>query len=100
MLKLADVQASQAEHGVQSVNLGFKFGGSTLGVRVALQGGSVHTQFNTDSPELRSALAAEWRSLPADSAGRNYQFADPVFSSGTGASADLASGSRRRRGAP
>ena len=51
VIKLADAQASQAEHGVQAVNFGIKFGDSTLGVRVALQGGSVHTQFNTDSPE-------------------------------------------------
>ena len=104
VIKLADAQASQAEHGVQAVNFGIKFGDSTLGVRVALQGGSVHTQFNTDSPELRSALAAEWRTLPAESPSRTYQFADPVFSSGAGASADLASGSgggaARREEAP
>jgi hypothetical protein len=93
VLKLADAQAVHAATGVHAVTIGIKFGEGTLGVRVELRDGRVHTQFNTDSPELQVALAGEWSNLTKDNADRPYHFSDPVFASANGNAADLSSGS-------
>lgn len=92
VIKMADAQAAQAANGVHSVSIGIKFGDTTLGVRVEMRGSEVHTQFNTDSPELQAALAGEWGNLTKDNTDRSYQFSDPVFASANGNSADLSSG--------
>ncbi len=65
VLGLVDTQLRQAEQNAGTVNLSFKFGHEDLAVRVQLRDGEIHAQFRTDSPELRSALATEWRSVSA-----------------------------------
>ena len=54
-LQVTDLQAAASVGAQSAVNLKFNVAGETLSVRVALQGGQVHTQFRTDSGELRSA---------------------------------------------
>jgi hypothetical protein len=69
-----------------SVTLQFTVGGNELNVRVELRGSEVHTTFRTDSPELRSALSAEWQSVTTQSnADRTVRLATPVFSSNSDA---------------
>jgi hypothetical protein len=63
------------------VNLHFKFGGDDLAVRVQLRGSEVHTQFDTDSGELRTALSNEWRAVTGQGATGSLRLAEPVFSS-------------------
>ena len=68
----------------QSVELKLTFGDDTpLAVRVELHEGIVRTTFRTDSPELRQALASEWRqtapSVLATATDRTVRVADPVF---------------------
>ena len=57
-----------------------KFGGEDLSVRVELRGGAVHTDFRTDSPELRAALNREWQAVARQSPDQLRQFVEPVFS--------------------
>jgi len=76
-LQVTDLQAAASVGAQSAVNLKFNVAGENLSVRVALQGGQVHTQFRTDSGELRTALAHEWQSV--SSAGGTSRFADPVF---------------------
>jgi hypothetical protein len=76
-LQVADLQAASSQAAQSSVNLHFNVSGEALSVRVALQGGQLHTQFSTDSGELRTALAQEWRATP-EAAGP-VRFAEPVF---------------------
>lgn len=64
-----------------SVNLQFSVGGADLSVRVELLAGEVRTVFRTDSPELRAALAREWRAESNGAADRSLRLADPVFAS-------------------
>ena len=45
-----------------------------------LRDGAVHTDFRTDSPALRDALAKEWQAVAASSPGHLQHFLDPVFS--------------------
>jgi hypothetical protein len=92
VLKLVDAQASRVQGAMSAVNLNFKFGSENLSVRVEWRDGVVQTQFRTDSPELRSAIATEWQSLAATQSGRKEQLADPVFASaGTGSDGSAAS---------
>lgn len=95
VVKLADAQALRTEAGSHAVSLGFKFGSDHLAVRVELRDGQVRTQFTTDSSELRAALSSEWQAFTADSSGRRFHFADPVFSAPDG----QATGSGTGRGA-
>jgi hypothetical protein len=103
VLQIADLQAAQAQAAQASVNLHFTVGGENLSVRVALQEGQVHTQFTTDSNDLRTALAHEWVALGSTSTG-SVRFAEPVFTSGNRgdpkAGGDLAgdSGQQANRG--
>jgi hypothetical protein len=65
----------------KSVDLKFQVGGEKLDLRVELKDGTVHTTFRTESAELRTALATEWRAtVPAES-GANVRLAEPVFNS-------------------
>jgi hypothetical protein len=80
-LQVSDLQAASSQGAQSSVNLHFNVSGEDLSVRVALQGGQLHTQFSTDSGELRTALAHEWRATP-EAAGP-VRFAEPVFTAGS-----------------
>jgi hypothetical protein len=67
----------------KSVDLKFSVGGEKLDLRVELRDGTVHTTFRTESPELRTALASEWRaSVPVETGG-SVRLADPVFNAGS-----------------
>jgi len=97
-LQIGDFQA-QAQGNQSAVNLRFKVGGENLSVSVAVQAGQVHAQFNTDSGELRTALASAWPSVAA--APGAPRFAEPVFTAGTGgggAATDLGGGARQGSG--
>ncbi|MFI5337003.1 MAG: hypothetical protein ACHQ5A_09475 [Opitutales bacterium] len=85
VLTLVDGQSARAEQG-GVVNLNFKFGQDDLAVRVQMRGGEIQTQFRTDSPELRSALATEWRAVAGASASGAgaLHLAEPEFVSATG----------------
>jgi hypothetical protein len=76
-LQVTDLQAAASAGTQSAVNLRFTVAGESLSVRVALQGGQIHTQFRTDSGELRTALAHEWQTVSAVSG--TSRFADPVF---------------------
>ena len=83
VLGLVDGQLRQAEQpGTVSVN--FKFGQEDLAVRVQLRGGEVHTQFRTDSPELRSALAVQWRAVNPSATAGPLRLAEPEFAPASG----------------
>jgi len=96
-LQIGDFQA-QAQGNQSAVNLRFKVGGENLSVSVAVQAGQVHAQFNTDSGELRTALANAWPSVAA--APGAPRFAEPVFTAGTGggSTTDLGGGTRQGSG--
>jgi hypothetical protein len=97
VIKLAEAQQTRSEASAGSVNLGFKFGDEHLGVRVELRSGQIHTQFTTNSPELREALTNQFVSLTGGTgsnssgsngnSGRPYSFAQPEFT-GSGSSTD------------
>jgi hypothetical protein len=77
---LAEAQFTASMQKAGSVQLRLKFGGEDLSVRVELRDGAVHTDFRTDSPALREALAKEWQAVAAASPGHLQRFLDPVFS--------------------
>jgi hypothetical protein len=79
---LADAQFSVSMQKAGRVQLRLKFGGEDLSVRIELRDGVVHTDFQSDSPELRSAIMQEWQHVAASAAGRSHTFLDPVFSTG------------------
>jgi hypothetical protein len=87
VVKLVDAQTGRSQAPVSAVSLNFKFGSDDLAIRVEWRNGEVHTQFRTDSADLRSALASQWQAMAPSAAGRTTQFADPVFSAGGGSSA-------------
>lgn len=91
ILNVVDAQRSrEAEAGV--VNLHFRFAGEDLAVRVQLRGGEVHTQFRTDSAELRAALASEWRAVVGQGSETGVRLIEPVFA-GSGVSSQQGFGS-------
>ena len=49
-------------------------------MRVEIRDGAVHTDFQTDSAELRSALTREWQTLAGQSPEQMRRYLDPVFS--------------------
>lgn len=91
ILNVVDAQRSRAED-ASVVNLHFKFAGEDLAVRVQLRGGEVHTQFRTDSAELRAALANEWRAVAGQGGEPGARLIEPVFA-GSGASGQHGFGS-------
>jgi hypothetical protein len=101
VLQIGELQAAQSQGTQSSVNLHFTVGSENLSVRVAMQEGQVHTQFTTDSGDLRAALAHEWQSLGAIGTG-TVRFAEPVFTSGNRGDAksglDFASDSQQQAG--
>ncbi len=82
VLQIGELQAAQSQGTQTSVNLHFTVGGESLSVRVAMQEGQVHTQFTTDSGDLRAALAHEWQSLGTTGTA-TVRFAEPVFTAGS-----------------
>lgn len=73
-----------------------------LSVRVEYRDGQVRATFRTDSPELRAAIATEWKGQPVASEHRSYRFADPVFTTSASSSSGFAAGedsSRQQRSA-
>jgi hypothetical protein len=83
VMRIADAQAGQSDAQAHVVNLGFKIGGENLSVRVELHGNEVHTQFSTDSSELRAALSGEWQGSTPGDGSRDLKFNDPVFTAGS-----------------
>jgi hypothetical protein len=77
---LVDTQFNASMQKSGSVQLRLKFGGEDLSVRVELRDGAVHTDFRTDSPELRAALHREWQAVATQSTDALRRYADPVFS--------------------
>jgi hypothetical protein len=76
------------------VSLNFKFGTEDLAVRVQLRNGEVHTQFRTDSSDLRSALADEWHALVVgQGAEAGSRLIEPVFAPSNSSLAQQHSGS-------
>jgi hypothetical protein len=82
VVSLVDAQASRAQGAASAVKINFNFNGDDLAVRIQVSNGSVHTQFRTDSPELRDAIATQWQS--STPAGREMNFLQPSFSSANG----------------
>ena len=97
VVKLLDVQTGRSQEPVSAVSLNFKFGGDDLAVRVEWRNGEVHTQFRTDSPELRSALASQWQATAPNTGNRTTPFAAPVFSSSGDPSASASRDEREAR---
>ena len=93
---LVETQFSASMQKSGSVQLHLRFGGEDLSVRVEVRDGAVHTDFHTDSPELRSALNREWQVMAAQSPEEMRRFLDPVFSSSP-ASADTPSAFARQQ---
>jgi len=83
VVALVDAQAGRAQGSASAVRLNFNFNGDDLAVRVTVSNGVVHTQFRTDSQELRDAIATQWQASPSAS-GSSLSFLRPSF---TGASA-------------
>jgi len=77
---LVDTQFSASLQKSGSVQLRLRFGGEDLSVRVEIRDGAVHTDFQTDSAELRSALTREWQTLAGQSPEQMRRYLDPVFS--------------------
>ncbi len=78
---LVEAQFSASMQKSGSVQLRLQFGGEDLRVRVELRDGAVHTDFRTDSPELRTALTREWQAVAASAPEQALRYLDPVFSS-------------------
>ena len=97
VVNLVDAQASRSQEPVTAVSLNFKFGADDLAVRVEWRNGEVHTQFRTDSVDLRTALAGQWQAVAPGSAGRSAHFAAPVFSSTTDQASSTAGDGRNAR---
>jgi hypothetical protein len=77
---LVDAQFSASMQKSGSVQLRLKFGGEDLSVRVELRGGAVHTDFRTDSAELRAALTREMQAVASQSPEQMRRYVAPVFS--------------------
>lgn len=76
---LVEAQFSASMQKSGSVQLRLKFGAEDLSVRVALRDGAVHTDFHTDSAELRAALTREWHAAVAEAPAQMQRFLEPVF---------------------
>ena len=81
VLNVVDAQQVSAGQGGM-VKLDFNFGGQALAVHVQMRGGEVHTEFRTNSPELRSALSSEWKAAAGQRDPEGVRLVEPVFSSG------------------
>ncbi len=55
-------------------------GNHHVDVHVSVQGGRVHADFRSDSPEVRAALSSAWEGFVRSREGANQRWAEPVFS--------------------
>lgn len=95
---LVETQFSASMQKSGSVQLRLQFGGEDLSVRVEIRDGAVHTDFHTDSSELRSALSREWQAMAAQSPEQLRRYLEPVFSPApASASADPSSSFTRHQ---
>lgn len=85
---LVDTQFSASMQKAGSVRLHLRFGGEDLNVRVELKDGAVQTDFRTDSPELRSALAREWQAVAAQSPEQMRRYLEPIFAPNSSSASD------------
>ena len=97
VMQVVDLQSAKADASSSSVNLHFKIGDSSLAVRVEMQSGTVHTQFITDSTDLRNAISREGQSVTNSPTSKSTQFADPVFSSSGDTSSTFGQASQQGR---
>ena len=86
VVSLVDAQVSRSQGSASAVRLNFNFNGNDLAVRIEMTNGVVRTQFRTDSPELRGAIASEWQAASPALQGRDLVFSAPSFSSPGGQS--------------
>lgn len=77
---VVDAQIAARLQPAPGVSLRFRVGQEDLAVRIELRGGEVHTEFRTDSAELRHAVTTEWRAMSAR-ADAPVRLVDPVFAS-------------------
>lgn len=96
VVQVAETQAAARLQPAPGVQLHLKLGGEDIAIRVELREGSVHTQFRTDSHEVRQAIAHEWTVLQAESTGRTLRYLEPEF---TGDRPAFSPGSDGRQGA-
>jgi len=96
---LVDTQFTASMQKAGSVQLRLKFGGEDLSVRVELRDGAVHTDFRTDSPELRAALNREWQAVASQSSEALRRFVEPVFSPSSSNGGDSSSAFARQQAA-
>lgn len=78
VVDVVEAQAASRLQPVPSVTVRFDMGEGALAVRVEMRDGEVRTEFKTDSRELQSALAHEWRAV-ATTLESGVRLADPVF---------------------
>jgi hypothetical protein len=79
VLNLVETHEARMQAGTHTVTLQFRVGGDDLAVRVELRDGAVHTQFRTDSTELRLALAREWQAVSTQMPDRPLRLTEPTF---------------------
>jgi hypothetical protein len=85
VLNVVDAQQVGSGQG-GSVKLDFNFGGEALAVHVQMRGGEVHTEFKTNSTDLRSALSSQWSVAAGQRDADGVRLVEPVFSSAQGGS--------------
>ncbi|MDI1247697.1 MAG: hypothetical protein PSV13_02315 [Lacunisphaera sp.] len=96
VVQVVETQAAARLQPAPGVQLHLKLGGEDIAIRVELREGNVHTQFRTDSNEVRQAIAHEWSILRAESPERTLRYLEPEFSADRPASSP---GSDGRQGA-
>jgi hypothetical protein len=80
VVQVVETQAAARLQPAPGVQLNLKLGGEDIAIRVELREGNVHTQFRTDSNEVRQAIAHEWSILRAESPERTLRYLEPEFS--------------------
>ncbi|HEY4248737.1 MAG TPA: hypothetical protein VGM64_18085 [Lacunisphaera sp.] len=81
VISAVDALERRADVQQKSVDLQFNVGNEKLGLRVELRDGTVHTTFQTESPEMNSALSREWHEVVQPALAREIHLAEPVFHS-------------------
>jgi hypothetical protein len=79
VVEVVEAQAATRLQPAPGVQLHLKLGGEDIAIRVELREGNVHTQFRTDSPEVRQAIAQEWSLLRTESPERTLRYLEPEF---------------------
>jgi hypothetical protein len=82
VVSAVEAQAVSRLQPAPSVHLRLNLGGEDLSIKVAMRAGEVHTEFQTSSPELRSAIAREWQAVGADTPESALHFLEPVYAAG------------------